>query len=185
MNQASMENPGKMSAILGLEANIIEEIIAKSNDYVTVANYNTYGQIVISGSEKGVLFVNELALENGAKRAIMLNTSGAFHSQLMKEASEQFKVYLDGVTLREPRKSLLLNTTGDYYQSNIKQSMVDQITFSVKFYQMIEKLIKDDSCLFIEIGPKNTLCSFVKKVDKTLPLFQIENSEQINKLLEY
>ncbi|MBU1019692.1 MAG: ACP S-malonyltransferase [Firmicutes bacterium] len=183
MKNACSKVQGKMSAILGLDGSEIEKIIKQAKGYVTIANYNTYGQIVISGEEDAVDFVNTTALENGAKRAILLNTSGPFHSELMKEASNQFASYLETISLNEPNENLLVNITGDFYKGEIKDVMVNQIVSSVRFYQMIEKLIEHNVSTFIEIGPKNTLCSFVKKIDKSVHLFNIENSEGINKLL--
>ena len=107
MNEASKNVEGKMSAILGLDANILENIINNVKGYVKIANYNTYGQLVISGEENAVLEVNKLALENGAKRAILLNTSGPFHTDLMSEASTKFENYLKDIELHEPKHKLL------------------------------------------------------------------------------
>lgn len=182
MNESCKHTTGKMSAILGLDANIILDIIAETEGYVTIANYNTYGQIVISGEEKAVMYVNEKAIEKGARRTILLNTSGAFHSTLMSDAASNFAKYLEDVSLQEPTSSLLLNTTGDFYQSNIKKTMVEQMTSSVMFYQMIEKLIGIEDVFFIEIGPKTTLSSFVKKMSKSVQIYNVENCEDINKL---
>lgn len=183
MDLASKNNPGLMSAILGMEAKVLEDLLNKVSGYVRIANYNTYGQLVISGESIAVEELNELAKIKGAKRAILLNTSGAFHTKLMKEASLKFKAYLEKIDLNEPNKKLLVNVTGDYYKSNIKKLMVDQITNSVLFYQMIEKLIFDGVDTFIEIGPKTSLCSFVKKIDRSLNIMNVEDIQSLNKTL--
>ncbi|XMB71857.1 ACP S-malonyltransferase [Mycoplasmatota bacterium WC30] len=183
MSQASTENPGKMSAILGLEADRILELIKKVSGYVKIANYNTYGQIVISGEEQAVLELNRLALGAGARRAILLNTSGAFHTELMKDASINFAEYLKDIPLNQPKKRLLVNTTGSFYQENIKGVMKDQITHSVKFYQMIEKLISEGVDTFIEIGPKTTLSGFVKKINRNLTILNVENLKSLESTL--
>jgi [acyl-carrier-protein] S-malonyltransferase len=183
MSDAATGNPGLMSAILGMDATDLINLIEKVNGYVKIANYNTYGQLVISGDKAAVLELNKLALENGAKRAIPLNTSGAFHSDLMKEASLNFHNYLQDIELKEPQKELLINVTGDFYHSNIKQVMVDQITNSVRFYQMVEKLIKEGVDTFIEIGPKTTLCSFVKKIDRNLNILNVEDMKSLESTL--
>ena len=185
MSESSVKVVGKMSAILGLEASVLEEIVNVSKDYVKIANYNTYGQLVISGVESAVLNVNELALKAGAKRAILLNTSGPFHTDLMVDASVKLKEYLEGINLSEPNGNILLNVSGDFYKENIKNSMVDQITSSVRFYQMIEKLIESGATTFIEIGPKKTLCSFVKKIDRKLDIYSVEDISTLEKLLEF
>ncbi len=185
MNEASQNVDGKMSAILGMEASVLENIIKGVNGYVKITNYNTYGQLVISGSENAVLEANKLALENGAKRAILLNTSGPFHTDLMSEASAKFEDYLSDIELDEPSKKLLVNVTGDFYQENIKKSMVNQITSSVYFYQMIERLIADGVDTFIEIGSKKALCGFVKKIDTKLNIYNVEDIGTLNKLLDF
>ncbi|XFA98127.1 ACP S-malonyltransferase [Candidatus Izemoplasma sp. B36] len=183
MDLASKNNPGLMSAILGMEAKTLEELANKVSGYVRIANYNTYGQLVISGESAAVEKLNELAKTKGAKRAILLNTSGAFHTKLMEEAAIKFRGYLNRINLVEPNKKLLVNVTGDYYKSNIKEVMVEQITNSVLFYQMIEKLIADGVDTFIEIGPKTSLCSFVKKIDRSLNIMNVEDIQSLNKTL--
>ena len=150
-----------------------------------IANYNTYGQLVISGEEKAVLEVNKLALESGAKRAILLNTSGPFHTDLMVEASRKLKEYLDTINLEVPKSKLLVNITGDFYSGNAKECMIKQITSSVYFYQMIEKLIAENVDTFIEIGPKKTLCGFVKKINRKLNIYNVEDIASLNKLLDF
>ncbi|KFZ27007.1 MAG: Malonyl CoA-acyl carrier protein transacylase [Candidatus Izimaplasma bacterium HR2] len=185
MNDAASKTSGLMSAILGMETDVLLDIIDSVDGYVKIANYNTYGQLVISGQEKAVLEVNEKALENGAKRAITLNTSGPFHTDLMMEASTKFSEYLSSVDLGVPSKKLLVNTTGDLYQGDLKNTMVSQITNSVMFYQMIEKLIDQGVTTFIEVGPKKTLCSFVKKINRKLDIYNVEDTLSLNKLLDF
>ena len=127
MEEASEKTSGKMSAILGMDAESLNNIIDSVEGYVKIANYNTYGQLVTSGEEEAVLKVNERALENGAKRAILLNTSGPFHTKLMSYAKDMFEEYLSNIEIKEPNKKLLINTTGDYYQKDIKEHMKNQI----------------------------------------------------------
>lgn len=182
MNQASRSTSGKMSAILGMEADVLEAILEETEGYVKIANYNTYGQLVISGESDAVLQANDIALSQKAKRTILLNTSGPFHTSLMNEASELFSEYIADVLFKEPTKKLLVNTTGDYYSGDIKKELSDQITSSVMFYQMIEKLINEDTA-FIEIGPKRTLCSFVKKISRKATILNVEDVSSLNKTL--
>lgn len=183
MNLASSKVSGKMSAILGLDAEPLLEIIDGVEGYCKIANYNTYGQLVISGEEEAVLEVNEKALEAGAKRAILLNTSGPFHTQLMNEASVLLGEYLNDVDLNEPTGHLLVNVSGDYYDGNMKEVMTSQITSSVLFYQMIEKLLEDGVDTFIEIGPKKTLGSFVKKVNRKVTILNVEDLDSLQNTL--
>ena len=185
MYEASREVKGKMSAILGLDTNTLEEIVNNASGYVKIANYNAYGQLVISGEENAVINVNNEALKRGAKRAILLNTSGPFHTSLMKEAGSKLEKYLDTIDLNEPIGKVLLNVTGNEYVSDIKNSMVKQITNSVLFYQMLEKLIEEGVTTFIEIGPKKTLLGFVKKIDRKLDIYNVEDITSLNKLLSF
>ncbi len=183
MNQASTEHPGSMSAIIGMDAKDLLELIDQADGYVKIANYNTYGQLVISGETQAVKSLSQLALNHGARRAILLNTSGAFHTDFMMKASERFETLLKEIHLEEPSKHLLINVTGDFYNQNIKKAMVDQITNSVLFYQMIEKLINEGIDTFIEIGPKTTLCSFVKKINRDLTILNVENMKSLESTL--
>lgn len=181
MEEACQETSGKMSAIIGMDAADLLELLKQADGYVKIANYNTYGQLVISGEEKAVLQVNELALENGAKRAILLNTSGPFHTKLMETASEKLKIFIKDFIFEAPKKQLLINTTGDFYEGDFKEIMPSQITSSVMFYQMIEKLIDNNVDTFIEVGPKTSLCSFVKKINRKLNIVNVEDLQSLEK----
>lgn len=183
MNLAALATNGKMSAIIGMESDLLNSLCEQVDGYVKIANYNTYGQLVVSGELEAVLELNELAKENGARRAIPLNTSGAFHSNLMESAAIPFKEFLETVHLNEPCGNLLINTTGDFYSGNLKQVMTDQITNSVMFYQMIEKLLAKGCDTFIEIGPKTTLCSFVKKINRKLRILNVEDLKSLTSTL--
>lgn len=186
MAKCTETTQGLMSAILGMEADVLEEILEGIDGYIKIANYNTYGQLVISGQAKAVLRANELALENGAKRAILLNTSGPFHTKLMLRARESLSAYLYEIRkeINEPSKPLLLNTTGDFYNENIRENMELQVTNSVKFYQEIEKLLTNDVTTFIEIGPKRTLCSFVKKINRKVSILNVEDLKSLQNTIQ-
>ena len=166
-----------------METQKLEDILKDIEGYVEIANYNTYGQLVISGEADAVLTANKLASEYGARRVVPLKTSGAFHTKLMKSAEIGFQEFLKGVELREPDKKMLVNVTGDYYNGNLKELMSRQITSSVRFYQIIEKAIEDGFDTFIEIGPKKTLCSFVKKIERYVNIFNVENEISLQNLL--
>jgi len=183
MNQAAAKHPGKMYAIIGVDTDILEKLIEQVPGYARIANYNTYGQIVISGETKAVDFLAEQAKTNGAKRTIPLNTSGAFHTNLMSEAAEEFGNFLENIKLEEPKSKLLINTTGTYYVSNIKKVMTDQIVNSVRFYQMVEQCLSDGYDTFIEIGPKTTLGGFVRKINKEAIVLNVEDNKSLQATL--
>lgn len=184
MANASATTKGAMSAILGMDASVLSEIIASVDGYVTIANYNTYGQLVISGEEQAVLQVNEEALKQGAKRAILLQTSGPFHSKLMEPAKEEFATTLAHISLAKPDKRLLTNVNGTYAEEPLKEAMMEQITSSVLFYQMIETLLQDGVECFVEIGPKKTLSSFVKKINRSVTILNVEDLASLQNTLE-
>ncbi|MDT8337108.1 MAG: ACP S-malonyltransferase [Candidatus Izemoplasmatales bacterium] len=185
MEKSTQKTSGKMSAIIGLSEENILNLIKKVPGYITIANYNTNNQFVVSGEEKSILTFNELALINGAKRAILLKTNGAFHSEMMKDAEQEFELFLKDYNLQKPQKNLFINIIGDLYQCdmNIKDALVKQISNSVKFTQMIEKAIDEGIDTFIEIGPKKTLCSFVKKINREVLVLNIEDESSLNQTL--
>lgn len=179
MMKACEVSPGVMSAILGMEASKLSSLIKDIEGYVTIANYNTYGQLVVSGDQEAVAELERRALEAGAKRAIRLNTSGAFHSAKMQAAKQDFKDYLAHVTLHEPKHRLLINITGDDYQGDIKRVMTEHLTSSVMFYQTVEKLIREGVKTLIEIGPKQTLSGFARKIDRSLTILHVEDLKSL------
>lgn len=183
MNQASAQVTGKMAAVLGLDKEPLLAAIEAVDGYCTIANYNTYGQLVISGEEEAVAIVSELAKEAGAKRVIALNTSGPFHSTLMQQAADDFRTFVSDFTFHKPTKPLLTNVNGSYGEGSIKESMISQITSSVYFYQMIEQLIADGVTRFVEIGPKKTLSSFVKKINRSLTICNVEDETSLVRTL--
>jgi [acyl-carrier-protein] S-malonyltransferase len=181
MEEAVQKTSGKMSAIIGLDASKLARIIEEVPGYVTIANYNTYDQLVVSGEENSINSLNQLALEKGAKRAILLSTAGAFHSKMMLDAEKDFESFLDKISLYQPSKTLLVNLTGDFYnpEFQIKDILTKQLSNSVKFYQMVEKLINAGVDTFIEIGPKKTLCSFVKKINMEVTVMNVEDETSL------
>ena len=184
MSESASKVNGGMSAILGMEISEIEKVLLKFEGEVSIANYNTYGQTVITGDKDSVVIANEELLRNGAKRAILLNTSGAFHSKYMDSARVKFTEYLRTVSLNEPNDKLLINTTGDYFKENIKDVMSSQITSSVMFYQIIEKMLEDGIDTFIELGPGKALSGFVKKINRKVTILNIEDIASLNKTLK-
>jgi len=175
MAAASDHVKGAMTAILGGDAQMLEQLVANAPGYVTIANYNTYGQLVISGEQTAVNYVAESALEQGGKRAIPLNTSGPFHSALMNEAALAFAGDLERTAFQAANKHLLVNVTGDYLAGDLATILTEQITHSVRFYQMIERLLEDGVYTFVEIGPKRVLGGFIKKINRTVTILNVED----------
>jgi [acyl-carrier-protein] S-malonyltransferase len=185
MENATMYQPGSMSAVIGMKADQLSDLIDDVDGYVSISNYNSYQQLVISGESKAVKQLGDIAKANGAKRIIPLNTSGAFHSALMKTASQGLMEYLNDIDLNEPKMNLYLNTTGQLYDGHLRQHMARQLTHSVRFYQMVETMIKDGVDTFVEIGPKKTLCQLVRRIDGSVKVLNIEDNDSLLKTLQY
>lgn len=182
MAEAQINNPGRMCAIIGMDVKKLEEIIEPYKN-VVIANYNSPNQLVISGSQEEIEELKNLATNSGAKRAIMLETSGAFHSPLMFSAEEGFSKFLTNIEIQEPKHELYVNLTGKKYESSIKEVMSKQISNSVRFYQMVEEMIDNGVELFIEIGPKQTLSSLVKKINSEIVVCNVEDMKSLQKII--
>ncbi len=183
MEKAQNLNPGKMCAVIGLDLKTLEMALKDEVNSLEIANYNAYDQYVVSGSSEAILNFKDKVLTLGAKRAIVLNTSGAFHSRFMKNAEKDFGEYLKTITLNEPVKNLYINLTGNKYTEAIKEVMTKQITHGVRFYQMVENMILEGVDFFIEIGPKQTLSSLVKKINPNVEVTNIEDLVSLNKTM--
>lgn len=177
---------GAMSAVLGMEASAIEEILEKEGKAVEIANYNCPGQIVISGETKAVGEVGEVIKAAGAKRVVPLKVSGPFHSSLLKGAGEKLSKELENVTLHDFTVPYVTNVTAEYVTDtrNIKDLLIRQVSSSVRWQQSVELMLKDGVDTFIEIGPGKTLTSFVKKIDRSAAVYNIQMAEDMNALLE-
>jgi [acyl-carrier-protein] S-malonyltransferase len=169
MQEACEINPSGMAAILGLEDEKVEEICASIEYEVVVpANYNCPGQLVISGSNKGIEIACEKMKEAGAKRALPLPVGGAFHSPLMEPASEKLKKAIESTTFYPPSCPIYQNvsTTGVNDIEVIKQNLIDQLTSPVKWTQSVRQMVADGATTFIECGPGKVLQGLVKKIHK-------------------
>jgi [acyl-carrier-protein] S-malonyltransferase len=178
MQDSSLNQATKMVALLGnLEA--VTKCIEPYED-VFIANYNALTQYVVGGSEASIMKVMDSSKDYGIKRAVLLETSGAFHTPYMMDAQTAFESFLAPLSLNEPIERIYLNVTGLAYQNNIRQSMIDQITSPVKFYDMIMNMEQDGFDCFIEIGPKPILKSMLKKLVTTKHVYHIDDLESLN-----
>ena len=167
MQKAGETNPGTMAAILNLPDETVEEICAGIDAIVVPANYNCPGQIVISGSIKGVDEACEQLLAAGAKRALKLKVGGAFHSPLMEPAREELKKAIDAVSFRTPAFPVYQNvsTQGETNPEKIKDNLIAQLTAPVKWAQSVQNMIAAGADDFTELGPGNVLQGLIKKID--------------------
>ena len=185
MQEAVPVGIGAMAAILALDAAKIEEVISSMKD-VWIANYNCPGQIVISGKKEAVEEACSKLKEAGAKRAIMLNVSGPFHSKRLTEAGEKLGEVLEGVTVHSPRIPYVANVTASYVTDadQVKPLLVEQVSSSVRWQQSVETMIADGVDTFVEIGPGKTLAGFIRKISRDVKVYNIEKLEDIDKVVE-
>ena len=183
MSNAQEKQPGKMCAVIGLDLNKIVNL-QSSFENLYIANYNSLDQYVVSGCEPAVIEFQKKAEQIGARGAIILKTSGAFHSPLMSSAEKEFEAYLDQLDLKEPKNNLFLNLTGEKYKNNIKEAMAKQISNSVKFYQMVDSMINEGVEFFIEIGPKRVLSSLVRKANAEVYIANVEDDLSLQKTID-
>ncbi|MFC4871264.1 ACP S-malonyltransferase [Negadavirga shengliensis] len=169
MQEACEINPSTMAAILGLADEVVEEICAAIHDEVVVpANYNCPGQLVISGSLRGIQIACEKMKEAGAKRALPLPVGGAFHSPLMEPARVKLQRAIEETVFQDPICPIYQNvsTTAITDVPIIKKNLIAQLTAPVKWTQSVQNMVADGAVSFIECGPGKVLQGLVKKIHK-------------------
>lgn len=176
---------GAMAAVLGLEASAIEEVIADIEG-VTIANYNCPGQSVITGVTAKVEEASEKLKAAGAKRVVMLNVSGPFHSPLLKSAGEELLKELENVEIHKLEIPYVTNVTAEYVQNEeeIKGLLGQQVSSSVRWEQSIRKMIEEGVDTFVEIGPGKTLAGFMRKISRDVAMYNIGTWEDVEKVAE-
>lgn len=168
MQKACEIRPSTMAAIIGLEDAVVEEVCSKISETVVPANYNSPGQIVISGSVEGVDTAIELLKEKGAKRALKLAVGGAFHSPLMEPARRELEEAIRKTTFMKPVCPVYQNVTAKPSSDpeEIKANLVLQLTSPVKWAQCISNMIAGGATSFTEVGPGNVLQGLIKKISR-------------------
>jgi len=170
MQKACEIQPSSMAAILGLDDYTVEEVCQMVSEIVVPANYNCPGQLVISGSVEGVDKACQFLLERGAKRALKLNVSGAFHSPLMEAARVELETAINKTSINSPICPIYQNIDAKPYTepAEIKRNLIAQLTGAVRWTQTVEKMLEDGATSFTEVGPGNVLQGLVKKVSRTV-----------------
>jgi [acyl-carrier-protein] S-malonyltransferase len=166
MQKACDINPSTMAAIIGLDDEIVEKVCSETNEIVIPANYNSPGQIVISGSIKGIDLAIEKVTEAGAKMALKLKVGGAFHSPLMEPAKIELEKAIDITPFSKPVCAVYQNVTAlpTVVPEEIKQNLKLQLTSPVRWTQSVKNMLKDGAVSFSEVGPGKVLQGLVKKV---------------------
>jgi len=167
MQQACEINPSTMAAILGLDDKVVEDICASiTEEIVVAANYNCPGQLVISGSMKGIEIACEKLKAAGAKRALPLQVGGAFHSPLMEPAREELAAAIEATSFHTPICPVYQNVNGlpSTDTNVIKKNLISQLTAPVRWTQSVQNMVKDGAVSFVECGPGKVLQGLVKKI---------------------
>ncbi|MGM0477690.1 MAG: ACP S-malonyltransferase [Bacteroidota bacterium] len=171
MQKACEAEPSTMAAILGLEDEAVESICTSIDEIVVPANYNCPGQLVISGSKKGIDLACEKAKEAGAKRALPLPVGGAFHSPLMEPAREELAKAIENTPFQKGKCPIYQNVNAEAVVEPevIKQNLIAQLTAPVKWTQTMKAMIQDGCDQVVEVGPGKVLQGLFKKIDRKFP----------------
>ncbi len=189
MEQAGEGISYRMEAVLGLGREEVETVCAKIREedlgYVVIANYNCPMQYVICGEDQAVSLAEEQLLHRGAKRCVPLNVSGPFHTKFMKLAGEALKEYFGKISFQAARIPVIHNVTGNYKneKESIQELLIEQVQGSVRFEDSIQRLLDQEFDTFVEIGPGKVLSGFVKKMNRMVSIYKIENAEDLENVV--
>ncbi len=170
MQKACELEPSTMAAIVGLDDDVVEKILRSIDEVVVPANYNCPGQLVISGSIKGIEIAIEKLTEAGARRALKLNVSGAFHSPLMDPARQELAVIIEKTKFLDPICPIYQNVTGQAVKNAeiIKGNLISQLTSPVRWTETMNNMLANGMDEYIEVGPGKVLQGLLKKVDRKI-----------------
>lgn len=170
MQKACEKEPSTMAAVLGLDDAKVEEICRSIDEVVVPANYNCPGQLVISGSVKGVEIACQKLTEAGAKRALKLAVGGAFHSPLMEPARQELEAAIMSTPFSKPICPVYQNVTAmpTTNPDEIRKNLIAQLTSPVRWTQTVQNMIADGATSFVELGPGNVLQGLIKKIDRSV-----------------
>ncbi len=190
MHREATKYEGAMQAIVGLSMAEVRELVddIQRDGVVSVANHNTEKQIVITGSPESVHRTASLAADKGAK-AIPLKVSGAWHSDLIKGAQDEFAGYLDEISFKSPKSTIIFNVTADTEKKpdDIKAIMAQQLCSPVKWYDSMIKFIEKNVEIYVEVGPGRVLSGILKKIlprDDAAQIYNVSNMKQLERFLK-
>lgn len=185
MQEAVPVGEGAMAAVLGMTGEQVEQGIS-GIEGVSIANYNCPGQIVITGASEGIKQAEKVLKEQGAKRIVLLNVSGPFHSPLLKNAEMKLNEVLEKIHIHPLRIPYVNNVTAEYITDimKIQPLLVSQITSSVRWQQSVERMIEDGVDTFVEIGPGKTLTGFLRKINRSVKSYNISTWEELEKTMK-
>jgi [acyl-carrier-protein] S-malonyltransferase len=184
MAEAARNNPGSMAAILGLDDETVERICRRILG-VWPANYNCPGQVVVSGENPAVDEACDAATSEGARRAVKLRVSGAFHSPLVAKAADRLRPALEKVKFNEPAAPFMSTVTARIEEAKrMGPLLVEQLTAPVRFTQAAQSLMKEGVNTFVEVGPGNVLSGLVKRIDRSVKTITVNTPHAVDQLEE-
>ena len=189
MQNLAPKGEWQMAAIIGMKDEQVEQICKEvKSGFVVPANYNSVGQVVVSGEKNAVLEAEQIAKDMGAKKVMLLKTTGPFHTEKLQEASKALRKELENVTINKFQRKVVKNLDGEFYtdNDNVKDILAKHIISPVRFSKTLEKMIIDGIDTFIEIGPGKTLTGFLKRIptDKELKVYNVNNIVNLNETIE-
>ncbi len=182
MYEAGLERPGGMAAIIGMGEDKLAEVCRQTD--TCIANLNCPGQLVISGLKDNVSRAGELACENGAKRAIPLRVSGAFHSPLMASAAEGLKRFVADLRFNKPSVPIVANTTARPLTTaaEVKEELLNQLCQGIQWQRSMEYMVSQGVDTFVEIGPGEVLTGLMKRIDRNVTTVNIGDAKAVANL---
>ena len=184
MAEAAQARPGSMAAILGLADEVVEGLCRKISN-VWPANYNCPGQIVVSGEDDAVGECCSEAEKEGARRAIRLRVSGAFHSPLVERAADKLRPAVDRIHFADPRTAFMSTVTAKLEDAGrYRELLIEQLTAPVKFTQAARELIGKGVTTFVEVGPGDVLSGLLKRIDRSVRTVSVSNMQELRELEE-
>jgi [acyl-carrier-protein] S-malonyltransferase len=186
---AGAERPGAMAAIIGLPGAKVAEICASvstDTEVAVTANYNEPSQTVISGDPAAVERAREACTAAGAKRALPLPVSGAFHSPLVASAAERLRAFFANVQFHTPRIKFVNNVSAEAIDDPevIQMGLLDQVTFSVRWVECVQKLVELGAEAFVEVGSGKVLAGLAKRIAPEIPVYTTESADSLKKTIE-
>jgi len=181
MQKAGDNAPGAMAAVIGLEDSKVEQLCSEAEDTVVPANFNSPGQVVVSGSLAGIDKIIDAAREAGARMVKKLKVSGAFHSPLMSYATAPMRQRLDKTRITEGRIPVVANVSADLESDplRIRNLLVEQITSPVRWRASIEKMAASGIEKFVEVGPGNVLAGLCRRINRSLEVVSVGTAKDL------
>jgi [acyl-carrier-protein] S-malonyltransferase len=189
MHKATLgDKNGAMCAVIGPSADVVEDILRKAQEkgIVSIANYNSPAQTVITGESTAVEYAGELLKAHGAKRVIPLSVSGAFHSALMEGASGEFEAFVDALQLNDAKIPVITNVDSQITMQaqDFRKKMPQQISSSVLWTQTIEKMVNEGVTTFVELGNGNVLAGLNKRICPEAKTYNVFDTQSLNNTIE-